>query len=142
MTRVDKFGVTCWRTPVSKLGTVKRFVLGALLLSLASLASAEPWHRIELRVNPYFQSAPGSVRLVILVHPLAENRALTYGIIGPNESYTFRQLDGDKAQSLFSAVFPNLPAGDYEAYAIVTAGSTVLATERKQFKVLEQYEKP
>jgi hypothetical protein len=92
-----------------------------MIMAVLPAGGAEP---VTLSVTPAQSFAPATVRVRARFEPRADNRWLALVADGPNfyRSSEF-QLDGEQGPKTVELHFSNLPGGDYEIYAVLSANS-------------------
>jgi hypothetical protein len=101
---------------------VVTFVLYALLWAVSL---SQP--RVAVSVFPHVLPYDAALRMTCTVPRDAENRWLQYGL--GNDDVSGRQLDGDKAPSVWTVFVPHVPCASTVWCAVTTnAGRTYMAS--------------
>lgn len=112
------------------------FVLALLLAVFA----APP---ITITTRDYFSNAPGTVRVRIEIEPYAGNISWCLFYDGGMAGESCYQIDdGLKAPRIYQRVLKDLPAGEYEAVAVVYRNDTDQKVGRVRFRVLGRGQEP
>jgi len=113
----------------------------ATFLAAYIFYSATAGEKVRVTVEgAIMQFEPASVRLRIRVEPDAENRALTVAVLSEGyERSSLEQLDGADAPISRWITYKGIPAGDYEAVAVVYRPNADNWRAAAVFKVLGRH---
>lgn len=105
----------------------------AILFTLLHFAVAAP-KPIQLSISPRIAFAPATLAIRVRVHPNEQDRWILVVADGENYSRLSEwQIEGDRA--LYSFVWPNVGAGEYDVVARIGHGEIVSGTDRLSVQV-------
>lgn len=107
-----------------------------LLLFLAFPVFGQSVRPVSLTVSQFVGFAPMTVRAEIRLRRHAENRMACVELDGAMYLDDCWSLDGQKAQTVFTRWWQDLPSGDYRGQARLQRGSDVFYSNVMQVKVL------
>lgn len=119
-----------------RLYTPCLFILLVCSLLLNTILAAPA---VTLTARPYFQFAPGYIRLTLTIERDARNRAYCVIYEGSYSGQTCRQLDGAEAPRTQPLIeLKDLPAGKYSAVAKIGRNDgSVISSGTVQWEILD-----